>query len=107
MSLITWACLRCVQELTTILGPQNRTQGSCVLCFVNFGIERFSLLNRRISNILLCSSPRFLQLEQSGGGPDEELRLAEGDVLDELPVLEQHAGALLGVAAVEVWPREL
>ena len=29
MSLITWACLRCVQELTTILGPQNRTQGSC------------------------------------------------------------------------------
>ena len=31
MSLITWACLRCVQELTTILGPQNRTQGSCVV----------------------------------------------------------------------------
>ena len=30
MSLITWACLRYVQELTTILGPQNRTQGSCV-----------------------------------------------------------------------------
>ena len=31
MSLITWACLRCVQELTTILGPQNHTQGSCVV----------------------------------------------------------------------------
>ena len=31
MSLITWACLRYVQELATILGPQNRTQGSCVL----------------------------------------------------------------------------
>ena len=30
MSLITWECLRCVQELTTILGPQNPTQGSCV-----------------------------------------------------------------------------
>ena len=31
MTLITWACLRYVQELTTILGPQNCTQGSCVL----------------------------------------------------------------------------
>ena len=29
MTLITWACLRYVQELATILGPQNRTQGSC------------------------------------------------------------------------------
>ena len=28
---ITWADPRCVQELTTILGPQNRTQGSCEL----------------------------------------------------------------------------
>ena len=32
MTLITWACLKCVQELTTILGPQNRTQGSCDQC---------------------------------------------------------------------------
>ena len=31
MTFITWACLRYVQELTTILGPQNRTQGSCEL----------------------------------------------------------------------------
>ena len=31
MTLITWECLRCVQELATIFGPQNRTQGSCVL----------------------------------------------------------------------------
>ena len=30
MTSITWASLRYVQELTTILGPQNRTQGSCV-----------------------------------------------------------------------------
>ena len=29
MTLITWACLRYVQELATILVPQNRTQGSC------------------------------------------------------------------------------
>ena len=29
MTFITWACIRYVQELTTILGPQNRTQGSC------------------------------------------------------------------------------
>ena len=31
MTSITWASLRYVQELTTILGPQNRTQGSCEL----------------------------------------------------------------------------
>ena len=29
MTLITWECLRRVQELAPILGPQNRTQGSC------------------------------------------------------------------------------
>ena len=37
MTFITWACLRCVQELTTILGPQNRTQGSCVW-YVLYGL---------------------------------------------------------------------
>ena len=31
MTFITWACLRCVQELATILGPENPTQRSCVL----------------------------------------------------------------------------
>ena len=31
MTFITWACLRCVQELATISGPQNPTQRSCVL----------------------------------------------------------------------------
>ena len=31
MTFITWASPRYVQELTTILGPQNRTQGSCVV----------------------------------------------------------------------------
>ena len=29
MTSITWASPRYVQELATILGPQNRTQGSC------------------------------------------------------------------------------
>ena len=29
MTLITLTCLRYVQEMATILGPQNRTQGSC------------------------------------------------------------------------------
>ena len=29
MIFITWACLRCVQELATILGPQNPAQRSC------------------------------------------------------------------------------
>ena len=28
-SIITWASPRYVQELATILGPQNRTQGRC------------------------------------------------------------------------------
>ena len=32
MTFITWACLRCVQELATILGPQIPTQRSCALC---------------------------------------------------------------------------
>ena len=31
MTSITWAGPRFVQEAATILGPQNRTQGSCVL----------------------------------------------------------------------------
>ena len=31
MTFITWTCLRCVQELATILGPQNPTQRSCEL----------------------------------------------------------------------------
>ena len=30
MTSITWASPRYVQELATILGPQNRTQGRCV-----------------------------------------------------------------------------
>ena len=30
MNSTTWASPRYVQELATILGPQNRTQGSCV-----------------------------------------------------------------------------
>ena len=31
MTSITWASPRYVQEVATILGPQNRTQGSCVV----------------------------------------------------------------------------
>ena len=38
MTSITWASPRYVQELTTILGPQNRTQGSCVWKLPYFGI---------------------------------------------------------------------
>ena len=34
MTSTTWASPRYVQELATILGPQNRTQGSCVLYFL-------------------------------------------------------------------------
>ena len=31
MIFITWTCPRCVQELATILGPENPTQRSCEL----------------------------------------------------------------------------
>ena len=31
MTSITWAGPTCVQEAAAILGPQNRTQGRCVL----------------------------------------------------------------------------
>ena len=29
MTFSTWACLRCLLELATIFGPQNRIQGRC------------------------------------------------------------------------------
>ena len=35
MTSITWASLRYIQEAATILGSQNRTQGSCVLNMKN------------------------------------------------------------------------
>ena len=31
MTSITWVGPRCVQEAAAILGPQNRTQGRCVV----------------------------------------------------------------------------
>ena len=34
MTFITWTCLRCVQELATISGPQNPTQRSCDKYFI-------------------------------------------------------------------------
>ena len=34
MTSTTWASPRYVQELATILGPQNRTQGSCELAML-------------------------------------------------------------------------
>ena len=42
MTFIKWACLRYVQELTTILGPQNRTQGSCAVycCLGNWCMNK-------------------------------------------------------------------
>ena len=44
MTSITWASLRYVQELTTILGPQNRTQGSCDLLLDNLLDVQFQQL---------------------------------------------------------------
>ena len=36
MTSITWAGPTCVQEAAAILGPQNRTQGRCVVFFAFF-----------------------------------------------------------------------
>ena len=38
MTSITWAGPRCVQEAAAILGSQNRTQGRCVVHFLNFDL---------------------------------------------------------------------
>ena len=47
MTSIPWAGLRCVQELWTILGPQNRTQRSCAMqCLYN------SKFNQSIKNVV-------------------------------------------------------
>ena len=36
MTFITWACLRCVQELVTILGPENPTQRRSAMQIIHF-----------------------------------------------------------------------
>ena len=45
MTSTTWASPRYVQELATILGPQNRIQGSCAIydLGINIKIEELSL----------------------------------------------------------------
>ena len=44
MTSITWAGPRCVQEAAAILGPQNRTQGRCVLYFVGtVGVDQLDV----------------------------------------------------------------
>ena len=53
MTFITWACLRCVQKLATILGPQNPTLEAvrymyfaCLdlkFCFIKRGEENMKL----------------------------------------------------------------
>ena len=45
MTLITWECLRYVQELATILGPQNHTQGSCALCILSILFNTYNTAN--------------------------------------------------------------
>ena len=44
MTSITWASPRYVQELTTILGPENRTQGSCVIVLTEL-FSHYLLIN--------------------------------------------------------------
>ena len=44
MTPITWAGPRCVQEPATILAPQNRTQGRCVLYFDQFAMMTLKIM---------------------------------------------------------------
>ena len=66
MSLITWACLRYVQELATILGPQNRTQGSCVSHVLQWDTYWSSWRSRRGRSWgPCCRTPRNPSADQS------------------------------------------
>ena len=58
MTSITWASPRYVQELTTILGPQNRTQGSCELqcsafCIVCILSRMYNEQNMLLSHLMI------------------------------------------------------
>ena len=68
MSLITWECLRYVQGLTTILGPQNRTQGSCVDIWhassvhkLDFFRTSFKMIHFAAPSLLNTPSPHTVQ----------------------------------------------
>ena len=60
MTFITWACLRCEQELATILGPQNPTQRSCEV-YLNpcYFVATFSLQT-------LCNDGHIVTCDEIG-----------------------------------------
>ena len=73
MTFITWACLRCVQKLVTILGPQNPTQRSCASKTKEQWqqIERKGIIKKIEPKILLLVS--CVCISQLGGASVEEL----------------------------------
>ena len=71
------------------------------LFFWTIELEVFAQLKYKVIQKV---SPGSFQFKQGCWGSDEDLGLAKGDVLHQLPVLQQHLGALLGVAGREVWP---
>ena len=62
MTSITWAGPRCVQELATFLGPQNRTQGRCVGLIIYVTLALFTLLKQKLFH-KSCQSYNLEQLE--------------------------------------------
>ena len=62
MTSITWASPRYVQELTTILAPQNRTQGSCEYVY-----STCKLLTVPVPNPWLRVRCGWCQVQEEGG----------------------------------------
>ena len=61
---MTWACLRYVQGLANILGPQNRTQGRCELIFAKRNAQIQKFMGKKVGKKLLK-----LKVYRYTGGP--------------------------------------
>ena len=79
MSLITWECPRCVQELTTILGPQNRIQGSCETFCNTLYISMNQQFARWCSSVPIVKRPtqKSSYVHISYVGASKEMKIVE------------------------------
>ena len=80
MTFITWACLRCVQELTTILGPQNRTQGRCAMLMMIISTGRWKpTIKEHPSSHRQQPRPRLGDPGRGGraAGAEDQVRVGE------------------------------
>ena len=97
MTFSTWACLRCVQELATILGPQNRIQGNCVM-FVNAMLYLSACIIT--ITVFMAEITSTARAEDAGGG-DEDEDVDEDEDGDEGEA--EDGDAPRGRAAPRVW----